>query len=171
MACLFRLSCVRYVTKAAAEAAGSPLWTSAEFVFDGVLPAYAAGQAGDAQFKHIANLNIIILTKGVATIDVQTETLAIAKDLAKCGAPKAQVGLQFVQVGKSVEGGALLHELDNDILFDEPDMVDTVRYAQTRALQTHRMTDDGLYKVLLGGVSRKVDTKRLENGHFIGKNK
>ncbi|KAF3025797.1 hypothetical protein E8E14_014602 [Neopestalotiopsis sp. 37M] len=206
---------VRHVTRAAAEAAGSPPQTSAEFVFDGVLPvteeersatiaaavaaggelsdektpsapatgmarrlghilrpyvqAYTAGQAGDARFKHIANLDVIVVTNGVDAADVQTETLAVAEDLAECGAPTAQVGIQFVQVGDSDEGGALLRELDSDIVLGARDMIDAVRYAQTRDPRTGRMTDDGLYKVLLGGVSRKVDMKKLENGQFLGK--
>ncbi|ETS79567.1 hypothetical protein PFICI_09420 [Pestalotiopsis fici W106-1] len=209
---------IRYVTRAAAEAASSPPQTSAEFIFDGVLPvteeerlsavaaataaaaadtlrettsstttpatgmarrlghilrpyvqAYTAGQAGDTEFKHIANLDVIVVTNGVDAADVQTETLAVAEDLAECGAPTAQVGLQFVQVGDSAEGGALLRELDSDIVLGERDMIDTVRYAQTRDPRTGRMTGDGLYKVLLGGVSRKVDMKKLENGQFLGK--
>ncbi|KAI4592752.1 hypothetical protein KJ359_010512 [Pestalotiopsis sp. 9143b] len=194
---------VRHVTRAAAEAAGDPPETSAEFVFEGVVPvddvsaaeageggeaapatgmarrlghilrpyvqAYTAGQAGDAQFKHIANLDIVVVTNGLDGADVQTETLAVAADLNECGAPTAQVGLQFVQVGDSEAGGRLLRDLDSDIVLGDRDMIDTVRYAQTRDPKTGRMTEDGLYKVLLGGVSRKVDMKKLEGGHFLGK--
>ncbi|KAI0163204.1 hypothetical protein BJ166DRAFT_497857 [Pestalotiopsis sp. NC0098] len=193
---------VRHVTRAAAEAAGDPPETSAEFVFEGVVPAdddeaaeageggeapatgmarrlghilrpyvqaYTAGQAGEAQFKHIANLDIIVVTNGLDGADVQTETLAVAADLNECGAPTAQVGLQFVQVGDSEAGGRLLRDLDSDIVLGDRDMIDTVRYAQTRDPRTGRMTEDGLYKVLLGGVSRKVDMKKLEGGHFLGK--
>ncbi|KAK6196767.1 hypothetical protein LQW54_011223 [Pestalotiopsis sp. IQ-011] len=195
---------VRHATRAAAEAAGDPPETSAEFVFEGVVPvdddddddddaaggaeapatgmarrlghilrpyvqAYTAGQAGDAQFKHIANLDIIVVTNGLDGADVQTETLAVAADLNECGAPTAQVGLQFVQVGDSEAGGRLLRDLDSDIVLGDRDILDTVRYAQTRDPKTGRMTEDGLYKVLLGGVSRKVDMKKLEGGHFLGK--
>ncbi|KAM0813168.1 hypothetical protein AB5N19_13160 [Seiridium cardinale] len=184
---------VRCVTQEEATALGYPQEASAEFIFDRVAPveeradastrmarrlgpilrpyiaAYKAGTAGDERFKHIANANLIVVTNGANHEDVGTETQAIAEDLNECGAPSTQVGIQFVQIGSDKESSALLKQLDSDIVLNDRDMIDTVLYEQTRDRKTGRMTEDGLFKVLLGAMSRRVDMKRLENGHFIGR--
>jgi hypothetical protein len=189
---------IKYATRAAAEAHGHPPEASAEFVFDALTPpnnasaaaetdaqvgmgrrlahilrpyvrAYVAGTAGDERFKHMANVDLVVVTNGADGDGVETETLAVAEELNACGAPSSQVGIQFVQVGRSDARGAMLRDLDSDIVLSDRDMIDTVLYEHAKDPRTGRMTDDGLYKVLLGGVSRKVDMKRLENGHFVGK--
>lgn len=185
---------VKYVTKEAAAAHGQPEEASAEFVFDTAAPAdeasadpsttlakrlgqvlrpyikaYKAGTTGDERFKHMAQLNLVVVTNGADNENLTSETLAIAEDLMDCGAPSAQIGMQFVQIGHDQGSTQRLKDLDSDMITVYRDMIDTVRYEETKDPKTRRMTEDGLFKVLLGGISRKVDRQRLENGHFIGK--
>lgn len=185
---------VKYVTKDAAIAQGQPEETSAEFIFDTAAPAleasedpsttvakrlgqvlrpyikaYQAGTTGDERFKYMAQINLIVVTNGADNENLKSETLAVAEDLIECGAPSAQIGIQFVQIGHDKECTQMLKDLDSDMITIYRDMIDTVLYDQTKDPRTGRMTEDGLYKVLLGGVSRKVDMWRLENGHFMGK--
>ncbi|KAH6657674.1 hypothetical protein BKA67DRAFT_655924 [Truncatella angustata] len=188
---------VRHITRAAARASGEPEEQSAEFVFEDLAPAnghapdasttiakrlsqilrpyieaYKEGlkAEGDARFKHMVQINMVVVTNGAGLADLETETLAIAEDLNDCGAPSAQVGIQFVQVGGDRECSDTLKNIDSDLILKHSrDMVDTVLYDQTRDPGMGHMTDDGLFKVLMGGVSRKVDMRRLEKGHFLGR--
>lgn len=184
---------IRYLTRDAASANGHPEEASAEFVLDKVAPAdqpsddvsttiakrlaqilrpyiaaFQAGTKGDERFKYIEQINLIVVTNGGDPTDLKSETLKIAEELIECGAPSSQVGIQFVQIGDSKDCTRHLKDLDSDLIWTDRDMIDTVSYEQTMDPQDGRMTEDGLFKVLLGGVSRKIDVRRLQNGHFLG---
>jgi len=99
-------------------------------------------------------LNIIVITDGVPTDDVESVIVQAAKRLDKLDADLSQVGIQFFQVGNDVGATEALSELD-DVLKSEynvRDMVDTVPWMGS-------LQGDQMLKVVLGAVNRRLDRK------------
>ncbi|KAJ6536696.1 von Willebrand factor, type A [Mycena vulgaris] len=85
----------------------------------------------------IKRVNFIVITDGEATDN-----------------PKYPLGIQFVQIGNDSRATRALKELDNDLhkTGNIRDIVDTTPYSKLNPV-----TADGLIKVLLGGINRRVD--------------
>ncbi|KAG8624630.1 hypothetical protein KVT40_007697 [Elsinoe batatas] len=116
-------------------------------------------------------LNIIVITDGVPTDDVESPLVAAAKKLDKLDAPAWQVGVQFFQVGDDESAAETLKGLDDGLseLAGKPvrDMIDTVPFdRKTRGYggrgTSEELTADGILKVVLGAVNRRLD--RREQG-------
>lgn len=104
-------------------------------------------------------LNIIVITDGVATDDVESAIVNSAKKLDKIGAEPWQVGVQFFQVGHEKAAAQDLKELD-DALAEEHgvrDMVDTVPWS---GVDGAILTAEGIMKVTMGAINRRLDRKR-----------
>jgi hypothetical protein len=61
--------------------------------------------------KEVKLMNLIILTDGVPSDDVESVLLSAAKKLDKLDAPPFQVGIQFFQVGDERSTKEALKEL------------------------------------------------------------
>ncbi|BEJ16579.1 hypothetical protein CspHIS471_0511840 [Cutaneotrichosporon sp. HIS471] len=98
----------------------------------------------------IKPLNIIVITDGEPTDDLEKVIVKYAMRLDKGDYPDTQVGIQFVQVGNDPDATAALKKLDDNLgsLHEIRDMVDTVRY-------TGELTST--VKVLIGAVNRLQD--------------
>jgi len=109
----------------------------------------------------IKPLNIIVITDGVASDDVESVIINAAKKLDKWDAPGWQVGIQFFQVGNEEGAAQALRELDDDLAEiggeDLRDMVDTVPWSGGSG---EGLNAEGILKVVLGAVHRKLDRKR-----------
>jgi von Willebrand factor type A domain len=104
-------------------------------------------------------LNIIVITDGVPSDDVESIIVQAAKKLDAWGAEPWQVGIQFFQVGHEPEAAEDLQELDDALsgAHDIRDIVDTVPWTG----DNHQvLTADGLLKAVLGAVNRKLDRRR-----------
>jgi hypothetical protein len=110
-------------------------------------------------------LNIIVVTDGAASDDVESVLISAAKKLDRLEAPAWQVGVQFFQVGNEPGAAEALKELDDELgvcghgATEIRDMVDTVPWkgpADGRPLSAEAML-----KVVLGAVNRRLD--RREN--------
>ncbi|KAL8704754.1 MAG: hypothetical protein Q9201_002101 [Fulgogasparrea decipioides] len=103
-------------------------------------------------------INIIVITDGVPTDDVESPIIAAAKKLDKLDAPAWQVGIQFFQVGEERGAAEALKELDDQLaeIGDVRDMVDTVPWKGGQGL-----TGDKIMKCVLGAVHRRWDRKRV----------
>ncbi|KAJ7462001.1 hypothetical protein FB451DRAFT_1043923 [Mycena latifolia] len=106
----------------------------------------------------IKRVNIIVITDGGATdspkdviIDTGTRLRAL-KNLCM-----TQIGIQFVQVGNDPAATQALKELDDELHETEDirDIVDTTPYSKLNPV-----TADGLIKVLLGGINRRIDEQK-----------
>ncbi|KAI9783278.1 MAG: hypothetical protein M1816_001453 [Peltula sp. TS41687] len=77
-------------------------------------------------------LNIIVITDGVPTDDVESVIVSAARKLDKLDAPVWQVGILFFQVGNKPGAAAALQELDDGLaeVGGLRDMVDTVPLRQ-----------------------------------------
>lgn len=94
-------------------------------------------------------LNIIVITDGEPSDDVESPIIAAAKKLDKLDAPAWQVGIQFFQVGREPDAREHLKQLDDElwkIAGDEDlrDMVDTVPFLGDGDSE---LTADGIMKV------------------------
>ena len=104
-------------------------------------------------------LNIIVITDGVPSDDVESVIVNSAKKLDSYGAEPWQVGIQFFQVGREPEAADELRELDDALstAHGVRDMVDTVPWTGDDG---HVLNPDGLLKVCLGSVNRRLDRKK-----------
>ncbi|KAI9780631.1 MAG: hypothetical protein M1816_002792 [Peltula sp. TS41687] len=105
-------------------------------------------------------LNIIVITDGVPTDDVESVIVSAAKKLDKLDAPAWQVGVQFFQVGNERGAAAALQELDDGLaeVGGLRDMVDTVPFRQ---MGSGGLSGEEILKVVLGAVNRRLDRKKI----------
>lgn len=109
-------------------------------------------------------LNIIVITDGVPSDDVESPIIQAAKKLDKLDAPAWQVGIQFFQVGKEHGAREHLKQLDDglrELAGDEElrDIVDTVPFSGDDNAQ---LTGVGILKCVLGAVNRRLDRSSVE---------
>ncbi|KAF3481129.1 uncharacterized protein GIQ15_03888 [Arthroderma uncinatum] len=118
----------------------------------------------DERDEAIRPLNIIVITDGVPTDDVESVIILAAKKLDKCNALPWQVGIQFFQVGDDPDAAEDLKELDDALAGQNNirDMVDTVPWDATQS--GGGLTADGVLKVVLGAVHKKYDRKSAAGG-------
>ncbi|GKT49892.1 uncharacterized protein ColSpa_10073 [Colletotrichum spaethianum] len=111
--------------------------------------------------ESVKPINIIVITDGAPSDDVESTIISAAKKLDKLDAPMHQVGVQFFQVGNEPGAREALRELDDDLVGridgDLRDMVDTVTWENgNRGV----LTADSILKVVLGAVVRRLDRRR-----------
>ena len=115
--------------------------------------------AAGVDSETVKPLNIIVITDGVPSDDVESVLVNAAKKLDKVEAEPWQLGVQFVQVGKEPGAKEHLESLDDDLAKlggGCRDIVDTVPYAPGVQL-----SGDMVLKVVLGAVNKRID--RLSN--------
>lgn len=130
-----------------------------------ILKPYVASLAKKPNnMESIKPVNIIVITDGCPTDDPESVIVQHAKKLDNLEAPPYQVGIQFFQVGNEAGAANALRELDDD-LADQGvrDMVDTVTF-DAAAGRTRELTADGILKVVLGAVVRRLDRKATTGG-------
>jgi uncharacterized protein YegL len=103
-------------------------------------------------------INIIVITDGEPTDDVEIVIINAARKLDKLDAPAWQVGIQFFQVGRDPRAREHLKQLDDglaEISGDKElrDMVDTVPFGDA----DEELTAAGIMKVVLGSVNKRID--------------
>ncbi|KAJ7631882.1 hypothetical protein DFH06DRAFT_1223147 [Mycena polygramma] len=99
--------------------------------------------------------NIIVITDGAFTDDPAGPIIECVQRLqAMPNLGVTQLGIQFVQIGDDDEATKALKELDDNLHQAENirDIVDTTPYSRLNPV-----TADGLIKVLLGGINRRID--------------
>ncbi|KAF2119957.1 hypothetical protein BDV96DRAFT_566412 [Lophiotrema nucula] len=109
-------------------------------------------------------INIIVITDGEPSDDVETPIIVAAKKLDKLEAPAWQVGIQFFQVGKEPGAREHLKQLDDglaELAGDDElrDIVDTVPFT---GADNEALTAAGIMKVVLGSVNRRLDRNSKE---------
>ncbi|GAB7351776.1 hypothetical protein MBLNU459_g2351t1 [Dothideomycetes sp. NU459] len=106
-------------------------------------------------------LNVIVVTDGAPSDDVEAALIGAARRLDRLDAPAWQVGVQFFQVGRDPDASRHLRMLDDELaeIAGESlrDMVDTVPF---RGAEGETLSGDGILKVVLGAVNRRLDRKR-----------
>ncbi|KAH7412526.1 hypothetical protein BKA64DRAFT_702649 [Cadophora sp. MPI-SDFR-AT-0126] len=112
--------------------------------------------------RELKPLNLIVLTDGVPSDDVESVLLSAAKKLDKLDAPPFQVGVQFFQVGNEEGAKEALEELDDGLseLVEGGvrDIVDTMTWNSTEGGVS--LTGMSILKCVLGAVNRRLDRRR-----------
>ena len=120
-------------------------------------------EAKKSNMEAVKPLNIIVITDGVPTDDPESVIVSYAKKLEKLDAPPWQVGIQFFQVGEETGAAEALQELDDGIESmggGIRDIVDTVPWKSQNG-GNMGLNADGILKVVLGAVNRRLDRKRV----------
>lgn len=119
------------------------------------------GEFGDPDPEEVKPMNIIVITDGVPTDDLEDVLIKAAKKLDSMDAPPYQIGIQFFQVGTEPEAAAYLKHLDDTLGQNEAepirDMVDTVTWNQPA--QGLTLSADTILKTVLGAVVKRLDNK------------
>ncbi|OAA38161.1 von Willebrand factor, type A [Beauveria brongniartii RCEF 3172] len=111
--------------------------------------------------KEKKRMNVIVITDGRPTDDPAGVLVEAASRLVAARAPVAQLGVQFFQVGRDAGARAALQELDDGLMkYSGRDIVDCVTWDDERAGKGV-LTAEGILKVVLGAVSRRLDWKTL----------
>ncbi|KAF2138113.1 uncharacterized protein K452DRAFT_234909 [Aplosporella prunicola CBS 121167] len=110
-------------------------------------------------------LNIIVITDGEPSDDVESVIINAAKKLDKCDAPAWQVGIQFFQVGREPGAKEHLKQLDDELaqLAGEDDLRDIVDTVPFTGADDTELTGEGILKVVLGAVNRRLDRKKSKD--------
>jgi len=108
-----------------------------------------------ANLKQIKPVNYLIITDGAPTDDPESVIVETARRLEARNFPLTQLGIQFVQIGNEKGAAQYLQRLDDNLSSTHKirDIVDTTPYYG-------EITADGLIKILLGGINRKVDKEK-----------
>ncbi|KAF2469776.1 uncharacterized protein BDR25DRAFT_325952 [Lindgomyces ingoldianus] len=109
-------------------------------------------------------LNIIVITDGEPSDDVESPIIEAAEELDQWKAPAWQVGIQFFQVGKEPGAREHLKLLDDKLreFSGNPklrDIVDTVPFTGN---DHEELTAAGILKAVLGAVTRRLDRRSKE---------
>ncbi|KAJ9492169.1 hypothetical protein VN97_g1057 [Penicillium thymicola] len=110
-------------------------------------------------------INIITITDGVFTDDAESIIIKTAQmlDGPSCRAIPWQVGIQFFQIGNDEMARQYLEELDEELgdrcnNLHMRDIVDTVSW---RNRAGKRLEGDGILKIVLGAVHKRLDRKKV----------
>ena len=104
-------------------------------------------------------MNIIVITDGVPSDDVESVLVRAAQKLDQLDAEPWQLGVQFFQVGNEWGATDHLEGLDDDLSRMGKgcrDIVDTVPFKQGNG----GLTAEGILKVVLGAVNKRLDRRR-----------
>ncbi|PGH35387.1 hypothetical protein GX50_01725 [[Emmonsia] crescens] len=116
-----------------------------------------ADATGNNREPTVTPINIIVITDGIPTDDVESVVVRAAERLDECNAKPWQVGIQFVQVGN--DGGATqwLESIDDKLPkeYGTRDIVDTAPWSGTA------LTSKTILKIMLGGVDKRYDRQAV----------
>ncbi|KAL1899598.1 hypothetical protein Cpir12675_001366 [Ceratocystis pirilliformis] len=122
--------------------------------------AYERSKEKGALVEPIKPINVITITDGRPSDDVEGVIVPVARRLDSLDAPPYQIGLQFFQVGSDANATAGLRELDDELEeMNIRDIVDTVFW--DGELGTG-LSSDLILKTVLGAVNRRLDRKRCD---------
>lgn len=113
--------------------------------------------AGPATSMPVKPMNLIVITDGVPSDDVESVLVRAAQRLDAMDADPWQLGVQFVQVGQEQGAKEHLEGLDDELTAlggGCRDIVDTVPFNTGRTLSA-----DMILKVVLGAVNKRLDRR------------
>jgi hypothetical protein len=125
------------------------------------------------KMDEVKPLNVITITDGVPSDDVESVLIAAARKLDTLDAAPHQVGVQFFQVGNEEGAAEALRELDDGLVDlvqgGIRDMVDTCTWmggarSEEGGAGPH-LTAEGILKIVLGAVVKRLDRRRLSGEH------
>lgn len=115
-----------------------------------------------ARPEGVKAMNLICITDGAPSDDVESPLIAAANKLDQLDAPAWQVGVQFFQVGRDEDARRHLQLLDDELgeISGKPGLRDIVDTVPFRGVSGERLTGEGILKVVLGAVNRRIDRQK-----------
>ncbi|KAK3392346.1 hypothetical protein B0T20DRAFT_360824 [Sordaria brevicollis] len=114
----------------------------------------------DPERTGVKPINLIVITDGVATDNLEYHLKKIIERLDKVDAPHHQVGIQFFQVGNDKDAADMLADLDDEFTDRHGnktrDIIDTVTWDP----ESKKLEGDKLLKVVLGSVVKRLDRRK-----------
>ncbi|KAF2175928.1 hypothetical protein K469DRAFT_701314 [Zopfia rhizophila CBS 207.26] len=109
-------------------------------------------------------INLIVITDGEPSDDVESPIISAAKKLDGFDAPAWQVGIQFFQVGNEPSAREHLKQLDNGLaqLAGDRSLRDIVDTVPLLGDGNAELNGNGVLKVVLGSVNRRLDRNSAE---------
>lgn len=127
-----------------------------------VLGAYMQQYRVNPTSPNLKPLNVIVITDGVPTDCPEGVLSNVASELTRLHAPASQLGVQFFQVGTELSAKESLIDLDDGMKQDAGrDIVDAVTFDDAARRGGNTLTADGVLKVVLGAVVRRLDRKPM----------
>lgn len=156
---------VERIFKAVKPGGGTPTGTRCRAIMKPYLSKLDV-EAQKGKIDDVKPLNILAITDGVPSDDVESVLISAAKKLDALDAAPHQVGFQFFQVGNEEGAAEALRELDDGLVGlvqgGVRDMVDTCTWmGGASADGTLKLTAEGILKVCLGSVVKRLDRRRL----------
>ncbi|OAA78423.1 von Willebrand factor, type A [Akanthomyces lecanii RCEF 1005] len=129
-----------------------------------ILDAYLKRLEAAPSPKSVKSMNVIVITDGDPTDDPAGVLIEAARHLNQLNAGASQLGVQFFQVGRDARAKEALQELDDGLSkHSGRDIVDAVTWDNT-SRGGPGLTAEGVLKVVLGAVSRRLDWKPMGGG-------
>lgn len=152
---------VQRIFKTVKPGGGTPMGTRCRSILRPYLTKLEA-EAKKNKIDEVKPLNILAITDGVPSDDVESVLVSAAKKLDALDAAPHQVGVQFFQVGNEEGAAEALRDLDDGLVGlvqgGIRDMVDTCTWMGGESADgTLKLTAEGLLKVCLGSVVRRLD--------------
>ena len=160
-----RAETIQQIFETVRPGGGTPTGTRVNHILKAYMKAYEDSLRTSSELKP---LNLIVLTDGVPSDEVEGVIVQCAKKLDKLEAPAYQVGIQFFQVGNESGAKEALEELDDCLAeqADVRDIVDTVTWTGGRSALSGGvgLTGDSILKAVLGAVVKRLDRRPAEGG-------
>jgi uncharacterized protein YegL len=156
---------VQRIFRAVKPGGGTPMGIRCRTILKPYLTKLEA-EAKKGKMDDVKPLNILAITDGVPSDDVESVLIAAAKKLDALEAAPHQTGIQFFQVGNEEGAAEALRDLDDGLSGmvegGVRDMVDTCTWMGGESADgTLKLTAQGLLKVVLGSVVKRLDRRRL----------
>lgn len=133
-------------------------WTNTGERISSILTPYIEKLSRTRDFSSVKPINLIVITDGRPSDDPEADIVLHAKRLDRLNAPLYQVGIQFFQIGNDKEATEALRNLDDGLSSGGMrDMVDTTSFDARDQFGNKALTADGILKVVLGAVVRRLD--------------
>jgi uncharacterized protein YegL len=139
----------------------TPTGTRLGHILRSYMKAYQDEVTETGDVSCLTPLNIIVVTDGVPSDDVESVIIQTARKLDNMGALPWQIGIQFFQVGNEHGAAEGLRQLDDDISAyggGVRDIVDTVTF-DSRSGSHPVLSSDAILKTVLGAVIKRLDRK------------
>jgi hypothetical protein len=111
-------------------------------------------------------VNLIVITDGAPSDDVESSIVEVAEELERLKAPAWQIGIQFFQVGKDPDALDHLKYMDDGLVDKRGnrirDIVDTVPFTGVEGAE---LSAKGIMKTVLGAVNRRLDRNSVDLHH------
>ncbi|KAI1506254.1 hypothetical protein F5X99DRAFT_404303 [Biscogniauxia marginata] len=144
----------------------TPTGTRLRHILTPYIDSYVRRVAETGQKDCVKPFNIIVITDGHPTDDLEGILVETAMKLDRLEAPLSQVGVQFFQVGSDPAATRALRDLDDGLSTEQRnkgmrDIVDTASFDTRPGRAVPVLSGENILKVVLGSVIKRLDRQSV----------